>query len=181
VSGSDGEGKGVRVLSVCPTLAAEGSITSWVGKQQERRQLACCCYCPAANHMLFISSRKQSCARPACPEGCAVLFCAGVILCTGHMCRGCMRQRRNCHVVVVAVLSGLLCCRRLFVITDGPAVHFAGMPYFEYLILNTTPRIPSSRLHIRIRNDQVDLNVRRHGSGMRPMPCEIYQHILSQD
>jgi hypothetical protein len=73
VNGRDGEGKGVRVLSVWPTLAAARSITSPVGKQQERRQLACCCYCPAANHMQFISSRKQPCARPACPEGCAVL------------------------------------------------------------------------------------------------------------
>ena len=138
----------MRVLSVWPTLAAERSITSSVGKQLRATTIGGLLLLSGSkSHAIqFIASRKQSCARPACPGDCAVLCYArydvtrGMILRTRHMCCWCMRQRRNCAVVVVAVERLLFhcLCRR--------ARAFCGDAGLEYLILNSTPRIPSPRL-----------------------------------
>jgi hypothetical protein len=104
--------------------------------------LAACCYCPAANHMQFNSSHLVS-SRVRVQRVQKIVLCCvtrGMILCTRHMCCWCMRQRRNCAVVVVAVERLLFhcLCRR--------ARAFCGDVGLEYLILNSTPRIPSFRL-----------------------------------
>jgi hypothetical protein len=93
----------VRVLSVWPTLAAERSITSSVGKQLRATTIGGLLLLSGSkSHAIqFIASRKQSCARPACPEDCAVL---------------CYARYDIMHAAYVLLVyeaeAQLCCCRR---------------------------------------------------------------------
>ena len=118
------------MLSVWPTLAAERSITSSVGKQLRATTIGGLLLLSGSkSHAIqFIASRKQSCARPACPEDCAVLcyaqydimHAAYVLLVYEAEAQLCC-CRRCCRASVVNLGSASIVC------VDGP-VHFAGMP-----------------------------------------------------
>jgi hypothetical protein len=153
VNGSDGEGKGVRVLSVCPTLACAMSITSPVGKQQGKsksksddnwrlvvivwQQITC-----KSSHLVSsrVRVRRVQEVMLCCVARYDIMHRANALCCVYGA------EAQLGHVVVfVAVLFWRAVC------DDGRAVRaFCGEAGLEYptlyMMLNSTPRIPSSRL-----------------------------------